>query len=402
VFLLLAMACTPGSVSFEAPDDSKTPAAPGELLSDDDVERLDGPSSDSAVLFDQSQIPQIGLELSDSSWRSLINDPYEYVEGYFIYEGVRYGPIGVRTKGENSWRPINQKSSLKLDFNRYQDDGGPSRILGLKSLTLQAMNEDYSMMHERMAYWLYAEAGVPAVRANHAEVAINGDHYGLFTVIDTVDDLFLARWFDDNSGSMWEQHDGDYADQYVDDNRYFQHEEGEDDRSGLQWVTDALEEGGPDAVALAGERLDWEAFHRYSAVGSVVMNFDAYPMRYAGDDCHIYDDPTSGKLIYIPHGVDESFYYDEDFEERANGWLAYRCREVPACRDAWADTVYEVLEVAESLDWVGRAEEIAAQIEDAADDDPNRNYSMSNVRAYQGDMISKMRNRRDSIEYYLE
>ena len=314
---------------------------------------------------------------------------------------MRYGPIGLRTKGENSWRPINQKSSLKLDFNRYKDDGGPNRVLGLKGLTLQAMNEDYSMMHERIAYWIYREAGVPAARAHHAIVTMNGELYGLFTVLETVDDLFLAERFEDPSGGMWEQHDGDYDDRYVNDNRYFQHEEGEDDRSGLQWVADALERGGADALDQAGERLDWAAFQRYWAASSIVMNFDAYPFRYAGDDCHVYDDPGRGKLVYIPHGVDESFYYDDNFETRAQGWLSSRCREVQSCRDDWARTVYDVLEIAEGLAWDSYAEEVAAQIEEAAQEDPNRNYSMSNVRSYQADMIRKLRNRRASVEAIL-
>ena len=83
----------------------------------------------------------------------------------------------------------------------------------------------------------------PVVWANtraEAVIYINGELYGLFTVLDTIDDIFLARWFVDPTGSMFEHHDGDFTDDYVQDNIYFQHEEGKDDRTGLQAVADAL------------------------------------------------------------------------------------------------------------------------------------------------------------------
>ena len=135
---------------------------------------------------------------------------------------------------------------------------------------------------------------------------------------------------------MWEQHDGDLTDQYVQDNLYFQHEEGEDDRWPLQALADALENSGDAAYQAADGIIEWDQFHRYWAASSVVMNFDAYPMRFAGDDCHVYYDVESERIHYFPLGVDESFYYDENFETRARGHIAAKCRS-PTCRDAWAN-----------------------------------------------------------------
>jgi hypothetical protein len=412
LLLLMALACSPGSGkgSFTRPVDGDSGAvgtdgadgsADGDWtgLRDDEVESITGLPTDSAVLFNEDELPVFELEISDDSLANLRTDPYEYTEATLIWQGVRFGPIGIRTKGENSWRPFSEKSSFKLDFNRY--DEGPDRFLGLKGLTFQGMNEDYSMMHERVAYRIYRMAGVPASRAHHAVIYVNGELYGLFTMIDTLDDIFLKGWFDEPLGSMWEQHDGDFTDAYVQNNLYFQHEVGEDDRTSLQAVADALESSGPEALAAAGEYLDWDAFHRYWAASSIAMNFDAYPFRFAGDDCHVYFDPARGKLVYLPHGTDETFYYDDNFEGRATGHLSARCREVPECRDAWANRVYDTLELAESEDIAGYAQEVAEQIRPWVEADPNRNYSLSNVNAYQADMISKLQNRRASVVYWI-
>ena len=409
MLVALLGACTPSAgqldkhtgtaTSPDRPDPTIGPTT-WALEGDSDVEAVEGFAEvDSESLFDEDRLPEFYLELSDEALEDLRRSPYEYTQATLTYEGRRYGPIGIRTKGENSWRPFAQKSSVKLDFNRYDDS--PGRFAGMKGLTFNAMNEDYSMMHERVAYKLYREAGVPAARAHHALLYVNDEFYGLFVMLDTVDDVFLARWFNDTTGSMFEQHDGDLTDDYVQNNTYFQLEEGEDDRTALQGVADALESSGPEALAAAGEYLDWDAFHRYWAAGSVVMNFDAYPFRFAGDDCHLYFDPERGKLVYIPHGVDESWYYDDDFEGRAAGHIAARCREVQDCRDDWANRVYDALEVLEDNDFEAYAEEVRDQIAPWVEADPERNYPMDYVRYYQQDMLQKIRNRRTSVEYWI-
>ncbi len=418
LLLGLLAACSPsagvGKALSDAVDDSGSDGADGGdgadgsdgadggdggPIADGDTESVAGRSLDSDQLFVEDELPVFELRISDASLDSLASDPYEYTEATLVWEGQEYGPIGIRTKGENSWRPFRRKSSFKLDFNRY--DGGPDRFLGMKGLTFNAMNEDLSMMHERVAYRIYRMAGVPAARAHHAVVYVNGELYGLFVMLDTVDDVFLGRWFDDTSGSMYEQHDGDLTRDYVENDLYFQLEEGDGDRSGLIGIADALASSGPEAIEAAGAYLDWPAFHRYWAAGSIVMNFDAYPFRFAGDDCHLYQDPSTGKFVYIPHGVDESFYYDDDFEGRANGHIAARCREVESCRDAWAIEVYDQLDLVEAGDLAAYAEEVADQIQPWVEADPERNYSLSDVRAYQADMIRKLQNRRDSVEYWL-
>ena len=365
---------------------------------DPEVEGVTGPPTNSDELFDESTIPAFYLTVSDGSRASLLRDPYTYVEATLTFEGVSYGPIGLRTKGENSWRPFNEKSSLKLDFNRY--DTGPDRFFGLKGLTFQAMNEDYSMMHERVAYRVFREIGVPAVRAHHAVIYVNDELYGLFTMIDSVDDQFLARSVVDPSGSMWEQHDGEFADDYIylpsaaRPTEGFFHEEGVDDRTKLQALADALE--GADKVSAASAHLDWGSFQRYWAGNALVRNFDAYPSRYAGDDCHVYLDPTQDRLIYIPHGVDESFYSDTDFLN-LGGLLATVCAADPACRADFTAVTYAALDQVEAADIATWAREVQAQIQPWVEADPNRWYSVREVSAYQGVMIDLIDNTRPYV-----
>lgn len=369
---------------------------------DTGVDGVTGPPTDSAELFDEARIPEFYLTVSDAARTSLAREPYEYVEATLTFEGVSYGPIGLRTKGENSWRPFNEKSSLKLDFNRY--DSGPDRFFDLKGLTFQAMNEDYSMMHERVAYRIYREIGVPAVRAHHAVIYVNDELYGLFTMVDSVDDEFLERNFVDPSGSMWEQHDGEFTDEYINlptagrPYEGFFHEEGVDDRTKLQALADALE--GADKYNAASAHLDWGAFQRYWAGNALARQFDAYPGRFAGDDCHVYLDPTQDRFVYIPHGVDESFYYDTDFLN-LGGLLAVVCAADPVCRAEFTEVTYASLDLIEAADIAAWSREVQAQIQPWVEADPGRRYSVREVAAYQASMIDLIDNTRPYVASVL-
>jgi spore coat protein CotH len=396
--LLCTLACTGGTRASLGDDDDTSPQSTDGLVGDTGIETLTGPAEAAREsLFSDDELPVFELTMTNQAISDLIDEPYEYVRGSLTYQGITYDNVAIRTKGENSWKPIDEKASLKIDLNHYDD--GPGDILGLKKITLQAMNEDYSMMHERVGYRMFREAGVPAARATHALVYLNGDYYGLFTHLESVDDVMIGRWFEDDSGSLFEQHDADYYTDYVQNNIHFQLEEGEDNREALQALADDLQGSGAAAVEAAGEHINWDNFITYWAVGAVVMNFDTYP--YHSDDCHVYHDPTTDQLYYIPHGVDESFYYEDYYyhmEDSAGGLLAYRCREVSECRDQWAAKVYEVQALAEEIDLAGYARDVQEQIQDWAEADPNKNYTMAYVRYYQDEMIDFIENRPNMIQ----
>ena len=72
------------------------------------------------------------------------------------------------------------------------------------------MHSDFSMMHERIAYWVARQAGVPASRANHALVTVNGQLYGLYANVETVKKHILSRVFGNNTGSLFSATDVDF------------------------------------------------------------------------------------------------------------------------------------------------------------------------------------------------
>ena len=392
------------------------PGETGEALPDAPV-----PDTNSDVLFDDEAITEIEITLSAAEYNSLLAAPYTYVAADITIDGETIADVGLRTKGENSWLPIDRKPSLKVDFNQFVTD---QVYKGLKGLTINAMNNDYAQMHERVAYKMYRDAGMAAPRAMHAKVSINGEPYGLYTVLDSVDKTMMERFYVDAAGTMFEQHDVEFADAYIPcaveesdtppttgDYQCFQFELGDETktqaelRAPLQAIADALEIADPTERYLAvGDTLNWESFLLYWAIGSVVAQYDAYPYRYAGDDCHVFVDPADAMVDYVPHGADETFYYP-DYDVRGDpsnrGLLASACLAVPECEARFYELVWTVQDRAEEVDLLAYAEEVQAQIQAEAQADTHREWDMSYVTYYQSVMIDLIANRRAKLQTFI-
>ena len=402
-----AIGCAPsGVMPVTLPPDPPGDDDTGPADDDDDDDDLDPgvtpiedvPGSDedpSDRVFTWGEVPTFDIGLESAAIASLEVDPYTYVEGTFEYDGFTFEPVGVRLKGQGSFQSIHEKPAFKVKFNEYVPGG---RFLGMESVTLNNMVWDYSMMHERIAYAVYREMGVPASRCNHATVSLNGTHYGLYSLVESPDQAMIARWFDDDQGSLFEGWDVDFTPEYV---ASFQLDWGPDDRTNLQGVADTLLETGPAAIETVQEYLHLDEFIDYWAVGAVVTQYDAYPYTWPGDDFHVYDDPTSTQLWFIPWGVDETFYYPDNDPEAVNGVIAQRCQAVPECAQAWLQQVWVALDVAEGMDWATLCDEIRGEIWPLVEADTRKPYDDGTVWSYQVNMCDVIEGRRQSLEGHL-
>ncbi|HJN74846.1 MAG TPA: CotH kinase family protein [Myxococcota bacterium] len=403
---LLLLACTGGSLVVDGPvtDDSAIGDSSRPVDTSHDIEEVPGVGELSDVLFNDEVLPEFDVLLSDEAFSSLASDPYNWVEGGIVFDGVTYEGIGVRVKGENSYLPISQKASLKLKFDKYDPD---MRFLKLEELTLNNMSNDYSMMHERLSYRQFRESGLPAPRANHALVSINGEHVGLYTVLETVDRDFIKRWYDNTEGPMFEVWDVDFKDYYIDS---FQLEFGEDDRTQLQGVADTLEDSGDDAYEAAAEYLDWEQFTKWWANGIIVGQYDGYPYADPGDDCHVFVNqdnlgPAGGpRLEWIPHGMDETYYYPTGVAvlTQVNGIVAKRCTNVAQCQDMVVEQMNVGLDRQDEIGTLEYFDMVEAQIKDHVTADTNKNYTDEYVWYYQDAMRSFIASRRSDLSRWTD
>lgn len=335
--------------------------------------------------------PSIEIVISSANVAALQASPRVDVPAEIIFDGRSYGPVGVRLKGQNSFQAITEKPSIKINFDQYLPR---AKFFGLKDLTLNNMDNDLSMMHERIAYLVARRAGVPASRATHARLTVNGTSYGLYTALESVKHVMVSRWFADDTGALFEGTDCDFTPGYVDD---FEHESGVDDRSALSGLATAL--ANPDAnaaIVAAGAYVDLASFQRFWAMETVIGQFDASPYSTPGDDFLLYDDPTSGRLRFIPWGMDESFYSSSYDVTDVTSILANKCMDSSTCFQGYVDVAWEILAITESMDLDDERARVVTQIAAAVTADAKKPYTTDEVHASQDAMhwfISERRTR---------
>jgi spore coat protein CotH len=175
-------------------------------------------------LFDTTVVRRWELTVAPADWEWLQANARdeEYVAADLRYGEHELGRIGLRFKGsvgslalcfDSQGRRLCPKLSMKLDMDQYVDG---QRFAGLEHLAFHAMMRDPSHMKDRLTYGLFRAAGVPAPRAAHARLVINGQDQGLFALVEVIDGEFVEDHFRavDGSGEgnlykeVWPHHAG--------------------------------------------------------------------------------------------------------------------------------------------------------------------------------------------------
>ena len=133
----------------------------------------------SAELYDPAKLPRFDIDLPagvDRCAEPGVRTGRSAARTIYVTATLRYGArrcrdIGLRIKGEASFRKLDEKPPFKLKFDEFVDD---QTFRGLKRLTLNNMVEDPSFLAERMAYDVFRAAELPAPRCNSALVYVNG------------------------------------------------------------------------------------------------------------------------------------------------------------------------------------------------------------------------------------
>ena len=138
-----------------------------------------------------------------------------------FYEDKEWYRVGVRFKGnstlQNSWQNGILKLSFKLDFDEYEDEYPQidnQRFYGFKKLSLKNNFDDNSMLREKVAADIFKNAGLAASHTAFYTVYVdNGEgpqYFGLYTLVEEVDDTVLDEQFSDDDGNLYKP-DGDAA-----------------------------------------------------------------------------------------------------------------------------------------------------------------------------------------------
>ncbi len=277
------------------------------------------------VVFDISTVRTYNILISEESLAKLNANPTAevYVEAAVEVDGERYDPVGVRYKGFfgvlrfcfQNGRQVCPKLSWKLKLNHFE----PSlRYHGLKRLNFHSMNSDESQMREILSYQVFRDSGTAAPRSVYAELQLNGEPLGLFTLTEDIDDRFIAdRFRDRGRGVLFKEvWPGNIDNLWV-----FQETlsdavaRGPRDTSRLEAFAYALETAESDEAfydVLLEYMQDENGIFNYLAADRLTDNWDGIVAWYCVPICgnhnyFWYQDALSGGFTLIPWDVEHTW-----------------------------------------------------------------------------------------------
>jgi hypothetical protein len=329
-------------------------------------------------------VGKIELSIDADNLSQLKLAPREWAEATMLVHGVAYEHVAVRIKGHRSKKKIGDKPALKLHFSRFV----PGRLIfGLEGLTLNNMVEDPSMEREAIAYRVHRSLGVRAPRTAYATLSINGEHRGLYLLLEPIDRRFVA-----GGDSVYE---GEYGcDLYPDDVDGFDRDAGEGPRDDLMALARAAE--GTDLFA-GGSPIDRERVVSYLAVSAVIGDFDGYRQSH---NYYLHREAARNKWSLVPWGLDRAFQTHVGIYD-SGGLLAKKCFADGACREQYHEKLRAAVEAIEAIDREGAVDRIRSTIDRALKTDPKKPYKMTEVQRSALDLSRFLRERPTRVRKQL-
>ncbi|WP_434425648.1 CotH kinase family protein [Nannocystis pusilla] len=350
--------------------------------------------------YAQDRFPTVELEIDPSELAELEqewaiaddNDLQEHPLVSFKVDDTVIEDASVRLRGNASHWHDQKKMQFEVSFNTYDEQG---RFEGLKHVLFDAAEYNRSFLRDRLALAILRDVGLAAPCANNARVVLNGAYYGLFTNIEKVDSEFLERNFEDPRGNLYKRGGG-----------------------GSGWDKKTNEEDPSEA--------DVEQLNAAETVDDLrsVMNLEQALLEWAteavipdrdgawggGLNQYVYNDPRTG-FVVIPWDLDDTFTRlepDTDpytyIKENDHGRPFY---DIATADPVWFRRYIDAIAFAVETGYdvavlQGRLDAWAAQIAEAAADDPNRPFTLDQHLDQVDDMREFVAGRRLFLDHWLD
>lgn len=322
---------------------------------------------DQGQVYADSIVPRIDIMIDPSSLAALYANPAldnEYSCTFIFNDHFTIDTVlntGLRIRGNTS--RYSSKKSFKVSFNTFV----PGRKFHhLEKLNLNGEHNDPSIIRSKLCWDLFRNMEVPAPRANHVELYINGRYYGLYINVEHIDENFVKARFGNNNGNLYKclypaplVYLGSNPDLYKvpmngTDRAYaLKINEEADDYSDLAHFIDVLNNSSPGDFPSAIEKVfDVNNFIKSSVIDILTGNWDGYI--YNKNNMYLYHNTETGLFEYIPYDLDNTFgidWFGIDWGNRdINAWgpsesrpLFDRIMQEPAYKERFAFYMHEAL-----------------------------------------------------------
>lgn len=159
------------------------------------------------ALFDTGEVLIVNILMDEADWADMLENAIseEYYSCTVEIGGKTFYQVGIRPKGNTSLSniandPTTDRYSFKLEFDHYVEG---QTCFGLDKLVLNNNYADATNMKEALIYDMYQYLGADASLYNYAKVSVNGEYWGVYLALETVEDSFLLRNYGTENGALY-------------------------------------------------------------------------------------------------------------------------------------------------------------------------------------------------------
>jgi spore coat protein H len=356
---------------------------------------------DPSGLFDDGDIPMVEITINQDNLDFILDpankDSDEEFSADFKFNSSSFTAdeknIGFRLRGNTS--RSSAKKSFKVSFNSFEKGRD---LDGFEKLNLNGEHNDPSMVRSKICWDIMNSLEIPSPRANHVELYINDEYYGLYSNIEHIDEEFIEEHFGNKSGNLYKclypadlNYKGSNQDSYKEiihgrRNYELKINEEEDDYSRFVTFIEVLNQT-TDAqfqAQIAGI-FDVNSFLKALAVETLIAHWDNYGMNK--NNFYLYDNPDDGKFYYIPFDLDNTLgidFFNVDwaeidiyswYDQESNRPLVKRILAIDKYREAYSQIIYGLLnDQFNPENLIPRINNLKALIQNAAERDNYRTY----------------------------
>ena len=254
------------------------------------------------AFFADTNAPHFIIEVKGTNLNALRKDPRKNVHATVRVGDEVFEDVALHLKGAaGSFRNFDDRPALTLNFDKFTEN---QNFRGLEKLHLNNSVQDPSYLCEAVCGELFIAAGVPAARAAHARVTLNGRDLGFYGLKEGFNQQFLARFFKNTKGNLY---DGGFIREITDDLERDSVEGDAANRADLKALAAAAQEP-DDAKRLGGLRkvLDVDRFLSFMALEVMTWHWDGYCLKQ--NNYRVYHNLDDAKIVFLPHGMDQMFW----------------------------------------------------------------------------------------------
>lgn len=264
--------------------------------------------------YEMETVQTIELTFAESNWDQLLDIAYTNDAGYIQAEsitinGVAYGSVGVKYKGNSSYNSNQVKNPWHIELDTYVDQDYD----GYTDIKLANGHKDPSFLRDVLGYQVLRQY-MEAPQANYANLYVNGQLIGLYTNTESISKNFMNSRFGSKDNTRFKCSPPDGASPQSSELPNLEYL-GQDSTDYYDAYELKSETGWQELIDLCdtivnhkeniGEILDVDRALWMLAFNNVIVNLDSYSGNFA-QNYYLYRSDY-GQFLPISWDLNESF-----------------------------------------------------------------------------------------------